>query len=144
MKVAPFLAVAALLGLSACEVPTLEQRKVLDSMVGKNEVDVVRQFGVPSRSFQTQGHSFLAYIQNATEYTGGGGWGWGGWGAPGFGYGGWGGGWGGGFGGFGGGWGAPGWGYGGFPGTAYNVSCQTTFELVAGRVVGWTMRGDGC
>lgn len=73
MKVAPFLAIAALLGLSACEVPSLEQRKVLDSMVGKNEVDVVRQFGVPSRSFQTQGHSFLAYIQNATEYTGGGG-----------------------------------------------------------------------
>lgn len=143
MKVAPFLAIAALLGLSACEVPSLEQRKVLDSMVGKNEVDVVRQFGVPSRSFQTQGHSFLAYIQNATEYTGGGGgWGWGGWGAPGFGYGGW----GGGFGGYGGGWGSPGFGYGGggFPGTSYNVSCQTTFELVTGRVVGWTLRGDGC
>ncbi|MBS1032963.1 hypothetical protein JK192_16570, partial [Gluconobacter cerinus] len=52
---------------------------------------------------------------------------------------GWGGGWGGpGYGGYGGGWG------GGFPATYYNTSCQTTFELVGGHVVGWTMRGDGC
>ncbi|KXV18117.1 hypothetical protein AD932_00425, partial [Gluconobacter oxydans] len=43
-----------------------------------------------------------------------------------------------------GGWGGMGgWG-GGFPSTYYNTSCQTTFELVSGKVVGWTMRGDGC
>ncbi|WP_155723021.1 hypothetical protein [Gluconobacter potus] len=42
------------------------------------------------------------------------------------------------------GWGGMGgWG-GGFPSTYYNTSCQTTFELVSGKVVGWTMRGDGC
>ncbi|GAN92007.1 hypothetical protein Gbth_005_008 [Gluconobacter thailandicus F149-1 = NBRC 100600] len=136
MKKAKLLSVVALLALSACEVPTLQQRQVLDGMVGKSEVDVVRQFGVPSRSYQTEGHSFLAYIENETQYSGGGGWGWGGgWGGPG--WGGWGGGWGG-PGGWGGGWG------GGFPSTYYNTTCQTTFELVTGHVVGWTMRGDGC
>ncbi|MBS1104473.1 hypothetical protein JK202_16025, partial [Gluconobacter sp. Dm-62] len=46
-----------------------------------------------------------------------------------------------GWGGMGGGWGGMG---GGFPATYYNTSCQTTFELVSGKVVGWTMRGDGC
>ncbi|ANQ42657.1 hypothetical protein BAR24_15120 [Gluconobacter oxydans] len=139
MKKAKLLSVVALLALSACEVPTLQQRQVLDGMVGKSEVDVVRQFGVPSRSYQTEGHSFLAYIENETQYSGGGGWGWGGWGGGwgGPGGGGWGGGWGG-PGGWGGGWG------GGFPSTYYNTTCQTTFELVTGHVVGWTMRGDGC
>ncbi|AFW01729.1 hypothetical protein B932_2162 [Gluconobacter oxydans H24] len=139
MKKAKLLSVVALLALSACEVPTLQQRQVLDGMVGKSEVDVVRQFGVPSRSYQTEGHSFLAYIENETQYSGGGGWGWGGWGGGwgGPGWGGWGGGWGG-PGGWGGGWG------GGFPSTYYNTTCQTTFELVTGHVVGWTMRGDGC
>ncbi|MGC5748219.1 hypothetical protein J4P41_06180 [Gluconobacter sp. NFX36] len=140
MKKAKLLSVVALLALSACEVPTLQQRQVLDGMVGKTEVDVVRQFGVPTRSYQTEGHSFLAYIENQTQYSGGGGgWGWGGWGGGwgGPGWGGWGGGWGG-PGGWGGGWG------GGFPSTYYSTSCQTTFELVTGHVVGWTMRGDGC
>lgn len=126
----------ALVALTGCEVPALQQRKVLDSMVGKNEVDVVRAFGVPSRSFQAQGHTFLAYVRNSVEYSGGGwsggaGWGWGGWGP------GWGGGWGGGWG--------PGWGWGtSLPSTAYNLNCQTSFELVNGRVVGWILRGDGC
>ncbi|KXV52409.1 hypothetical protein AD946_13780, partial [Gluconobacter thailandicus] len=101
MKKAKLLSVVALLALSACEVPTLQQRQVLDGMVGKSEVDVVRQFGVPSRSYQTEGHSFLAYIENETQYSGG-----------------------------------------GFPSTYYNTTCQTTFELVTGHVVGWTMRGD--
>lgn len=140
MKKVGVLSVLVLLGLSACEVPTLQQRKVLDSMVGKSEVDVLRQFGVPTRNYDAQGHTFLAYIDNQTQYSPGGGWGWDGWGG---GWGGWGGGWGG-MGGWGGGWGGMGgWG-GGFPSTYYNTSCQTTFELVSGHVVGWTMRGDGC
>lgn len=138
VKLLPLTAGLALLALAACDVPTLKQRKVLDATIGKSEVDVVREFGVPTRTYTAGDHSFLAYIDNETQYTGGGGWGWGGWG-------GWGGGWGG-WGGWGGGWG-PGWGGGwggGFPATYYNTSCQTTFELVSGRVVAWTMRGDGC
>ena len=72
MKKAKLLSVVALLALSACEVPTLQQRKVLDSMVGKSEVDVIRQFGVPTKDYQAEGHSFLAYIDNQTQYSGGG------------------------------------------------------------------------
>ncbi len=134
MKKTVFLSFAALLTLSACDVPTVQQRKVLDSMIGKTDVDVLRTFGVPTRTYQASGHDFLAYIDNETNYSpgsGGWGWGWGGgpWGGYG-GYGGWGGGWGGGF--------------GGFPPSYYNTTCQTTFELTNSRVVGWTMRGDGC
>ncbi|MBS1077260.1 hypothetical protein JK217_05780, partial [Gluconobacter kondonii] len=80
MKKVGVLSVLVLLGLSACEVPTLQQRKVLDSMVGKSEVDVLRQFGVPTRNYDAQGHTFLAYIDNQTQYSPGGGWGWDGWG----------------------------------------------------------------
>ncbi|WP_264921743.1 hypothetical protein, partial [Tanticharoenia sakaeratensis] len=99
MKTSRLVPFAALLALTACEVPTAAQRRQLDAMVGKSEVDVLRQFGVPQRSFQASGHNFLAYIDNQTNYSGGGGWGWGWGGGP------WGGGWGGGWGGWGGGWG---------------------------------------
>ncbi|MBB2202655.1 hypothetical protein [Gluconacetobacter tumulisoli] len=143
MKYASILPLAALLALTACEVPSPQQKRLLNSMVGRDEVDVIRTFGVPTRSYQAEGHVFLAYIDNQTNYspgTMGWGWGWGG--------GGWGGGWGGpGWGGGWGGWGGPGWGGGwggGFPGSYYTSSCQTTFEIVTGKVAAWTMRGDGC
>lgn len=89
---------------------------MLDSMIGKQAVDVVRTFGVPTRQFKSGDHTFLAYVNQQTDYsTPMGGWGYGGWG-----YG------------------------GGFPTTAYTYTCQTTFELVNGVVSAWTMRGDGC
>ncbi|GAA4481113.1 hypothetical protein [Gluconacetobacter asukensis] len=142
MKYLSLLPLAALLALTACEVPSPEQRKLLNSMVGRGEVDVIRTFGVPTRSYEAQGHTFLAYIDSETNYSpGAGGWGWGWSGGPG---------WGGGWGGWGGGWGGPGWGpgwgggWGGMGGTVYTSTCQTTFEVIAGRVSGWTMRGDGC
>ena len=145
------LLVAPLLSLAACESPTPAQRRALDAMVGRTPVDVVRSFGVPTRTYTADGHTFLAYVDNETGYipgTPGPGWGWGfgglGWGG---GYGGgWGGGWGGGYGGgfggggFGGGYG----GYGGFGSSYYSSTCQTTFEVVNDKVSSWTMRGDGC
>lgn len=132
----------AVMALAACSGPTEEQRKQLNSLVGKTEVDVIRAYGVPTRTYQADGHVFLAYIDNQTNYYPGSmGWGWGWGGGPG-----WGGGWGGGPG-----WGWGGWGWGGgmmggggFPPSVYNSVCQTTFELAAGLVTGWTMRGDGC
>ncbi|NHO31253.1 hypothetical protein [Acetobacter fallax] len=141
-RIWPLLAVFVVAG---CTGPTDAQRKQLDALVGKTEVDVIRAYGVPTRTFQTNGHIFLAYIDNQTSYSSGGmGWGWGGWGGgPG-----WGGGWGGYGGGWGGGWGGGGMGMGmmggGFPSSYYNTVCQTTFELAGGAVTGWTMRGDGC
>ena len=127
-----------LLALAGCEHPTPAQRRLLDSMVGKTPVDVVRAFGVPTRTYTADAHSFLAYIDNETGYipgTPGWGWGFGGYG------------WGGGFGGFGYG-GYDGFGYGGgfggFPPSSYSTSCQTTFEVTDDTVRAWTMRGDGC
>lgn len=123
-----------LLALAACQVPSPQERRKLDSMIGRPTVDVIRTFGVPTRQFTTGNHTFLAYISQETDYSMpmGGGWGYGpGWGG-GWGYGGW--------GGYGGGWG----GWGGGMGTAYTYTCQTNFEVVNGIVSSWTMRGDGC
>jgi hypothetical protein len=118
------------LALAGCAVPSPAQRRLLDSMIGRTPVDVVRAFGVPTRTYSAEGHSFLAYIDNQTGYIPGTpGPGWGG------GYG-WGGGWGGG------GWGWGGWG--GFPPSYYTSTCQTTFEVVGDKVASWAMRGDGC
>ncbi|AQT04675.1 hypothetical protein [Acetobacter persici] len=134
-----FLLLVSMLSLAACQVPTAKERRQLDSMIGKQAVDVVRTYGVPTRQFVSGNHTFMSYINQQTDYS-----------MPmsGWGYGGWGGGWGGGFGGWGGGWGGPGWGGGwgggGWGGTAYTYTCQTNFELVNGVVSAWTMRGDGC
>ncbi|GBQ66619.1 hypothetical protein AA103196_1452 [Ameyamaea chiangmaiensis NBRC 103196] len=135
----------ALLALTACETPSPKQRRLLDSMVGQPEVSLIRQFGVPTRTFSANGHNFLAYVDNQTSYYSGGGSGWGwGWGGGGWGWGGpgWGGGWGGWGSGYGMG-GPGGWG-GGWGGSTYSSSCQTTFEVIDGKVSAWTMRGDGC
>lgn len=137
---------AALAALSACAVPSPAQRKVLDSMIGRSETDLVRTFGVPSRNFTTDGHTFLAYVENETSYSPGSGLGWG-WGWGGGGWGGGFGGYGGGFGGYGGGFGGfggYGGGFGGFPPSYYQSSCATTFEINGGRVASWNVRGDGC
>lgn len=118
-------------GLAGCSVPPLENPKVLNTLVGQTALQIVQRFGVPTGTFQTQGHQFLAYNQTQTTFSStdpGWGWGWGdyGWGGPGWG------------------WGGP-WGYEG-PSTSMvtTESCQTTFELENDRVLGWKMRGDGC
>ncbi|MEE8662606.1 MAG: hypothetical protein SOH81_03365 [Acetobacter sp.] len=124
--------------------PTKEEKVRLDALIGQTQVDVVRAWGVPSRTYEANGHLFMAYVDNETGSSAGsmnfgmGGWGGNGWGAPGWGGNGW--GWGGG----GWGWGGNGWGYGGMPASYYSSSCQTTFELVKGTVTGWTVRGNGC
>lgn len=109
-------------------------------MIGRSETDLVRAFGVPTHTFTTDGHTFLAYTDNESSYSPGSpglgwGWGWGGWGWGGGGFGGYGGGWGGSYGGFGG---------GGFPPTYYQSVCTTTFEVNGGHVASWNVRGDGC
>lgn len=112
-----FILLLGALALTGCQVPSKKERRQLDSMIGKQTTDVVRTFGVPTRQFVSGNHTFLAYINQQTDYTMPmSGWGWdGGWG-----------------------------GMGGGMGTAYTYTCQTTFELVNGIVTAWTMRGDGC
>lgn len=108
----------------------IEEIKKLNAMIGQPEIEVIRQFGVPARKYEVDGHKFLAYIETNTDYTTypAGGWGWGG--GP----------WGGYYG------GGP-WNYGGlngFNGYYSTVSCQTTFELANNKVISWNQRGDGC
>ena len=142
MKSARSFSLALLLAVSACAVPSPAQRKVLDSMIGRSETDLLRTFGVPSRSFNADGHLFLAYVQDESSYFPG---------SPGFGYGGFGYGGFGGFGGFGygggfGGFGPYGYGggFGGFGPSYYQSSCTTTFEVTGSKVAAWNVRGDGC
>ncbi|MFT8718874.1 MAG: hypothetical protein ABF824_05760, partial [Acetobacter sp.] len=61
--------VLALASLAACSGPTEAERKQLDSLIGKTEVDVVRTYGVPTRTFMAQDRLFLAYIDNQTSYS---------------------------------------------------------------------------
>ena len=128
---------APLLALAACQTPTPAQRRLLNSLIGRPPVEVVRTFGVPTRTYSTDGHNFLAYIEDESSYFPGSGFGYGG-----FGYGGY-----GGFGGFGGFGGYDGFGFGGFggfPASYYSASCQTLFEVVDDKVASWSLRGNGC
>jgi hypothetical protein len=128
----------AVVALGGCAYPTAAERARLDGLIGHSEVDLLRTYGVPTRSYAAQGHTFMAYDSSYTTYDPGfGGFGpWGGYGPyGGFGYGGFGGGYGG-FGGFGFG--------GGIPPSVESYSCVKTFEVNAGRVAAWTLHGNGC
>ncbi len=126
---------AASTALAGCEIPSAAERARLDALVGHPELDVLRSYGVPTRSYNAQGHDFLAYDNSYTTYDPGFG-PWGGFGPyGGFGYGGF------GYGGFG--YGGLGFG-GGFPPSVNTYSCVTTFEIAAGRVAAWSLHGDGC
>jgi hypothetical protein len=131
----PALAATMLLAaasLAGCAVPSAAERARLDALIGHPEVDLLRSYGVPTRNFTAQGHTFLAYDRSYTTVDPGFG-PWGGFGPYGFGgYGGF------GYGGFGGGFGA------GFPPSVDTYSCVTTFEIDNDRVAAWTLHGDGC
>jgi hypothetical protein len=114
---------AGLTLLAGCAYPNPQHVAALNAMIGKSEADLVRAYGVPSRSVETGGSKFVAYSQHKIEsfpdgpYWGGYGW-----------HGGW--GW----------WGRGGWGY---P-DIEEFDCETTFELKQGLVKGWNLRGNAC
>ena len=112
--------------LAACS-SLPDRTAVLNSLVGQPETEVVRRFGVPSRTFETGGHNYLAYAEQLSQRIDGG---------PFF--------FGGGF--YGGGFGyGPGFGYGAaFPTEIVPRVCETTFDVSGGRVVGWALRGNAC
>ncbi len=109
--------------LAGCAVgPSPARVAALNALIGQDETTLVKQLGVPTRSFTTGGHTFLAYDERHVEVVPG--WQpypWGPWG--------WGGGW--------------GWNY-GFPPQAVTYGCETTFELTANRVTSWSLRGNDC
>ncbi len=117
------LLAALLLLLAACDPYALQRRQAEAArFVGASEADLVRQLGVPTRSFEAGGRRFLAYDQGHTDivpplYP---------W-RPAWPYGGF------------------GFGYGGdFPAQVVQDVCETTFEVAAGRVTGFTLRGNAC
>ena len=119
------------LGAAGCAAP-IDRAPYLNSLVGQPETEIVRRLGVPSRTYDTDGHRFLAYRQQRTSIYNSG---------PAFGFGGFGGGYGGGYG-YGGGFGGLG---GGFSDSeVVNRTCETTFEVVRGTVISWSLRGNAC
>ena len=97
-----------------------DRRVVLSALVGQPETEVVRQLGVPSRSYETGGRKFIAYDERRTDLIPA---------AP-----------------FIGGFGYLGYGYGGFafPPQVIDRGCETTLEVAGGRVVSWSLRGNAC
>ena len=90
----------------------------LASYIGQSEADLVRSLGVPSRTLNTDGHRFLAYLDRRVDFVPGY--------SPfrpyrfGFGYG-------------------P-----AFPPQAIERSCETTFEIADGKVASFALRGNAC
>lgn len=122
MKLAVFIAALALAGCTTGP----NRATVLNGLIGQNETELVHQMGVPTRTYDTPGHHFLAYAQRSVDYIPGGpffgGYGFG----PGFGYG---------FGGL---------GYSAFPPEVIDRQCETTFDVTGGRVASWSLRGNAC
>jgi hypothetical protein len=107
--------------LSGCVTSGIAQRTAeLVTYVGVSEADLVRALGVPTRTYETGGKRFLAYTERRLDVIPGG--------YGGFGY---------------------GYGYGryyggGFPADVVERFCETTFELDAGKVTRFTLRGNAC
>lgn len=114
--------VSAAVILSACAT-TENYEKILSAWVGAEEIDLVRQWGAPNRTYEAGGSKFLTYasrqnvylpgaaptyqttIVGKTAYTTQ---------------------------------------VGGTPGYVIGVACITTFEVKDSRVVAWQWRGDDC
>lgn len=110
---------ALTLTLTACTYGQ-DRGRYLTSLVGQPEAELIRQMGVPNRTYETAGHRFVAYTQRQTVYFDA---------SPSFGFG---------YGYF----GASA--YTGFPAEVVERQCETTFEIGAGRVLSWTNRGNTC
>ena len=112
-------------GLAGCAAP-VDRSPFLNSLVGQPETELVRRLGVPTRTYETSGHRFLAYQERQTSIVGTG-IGFGDFGGLGYG----------------------GFGYGGF-GTTFSNSrivervCETTFDVAGGRGMTWSLRGNAC
>jgi len=105
--------------LAGCTAPPEQQQANFQPLVGRSEADLVRQLGVPTRTVETDGHRFLAYLsRNVTVLPGSGPWEpfWSGW-------------W----------WHGP-----DVPPAVVDRVCETTFEIGAGRVQSFQMRGNAC
>ena len=115
-------AATLLLCVAACGNRLAERQAALAPLVGGSETDLVRALGVPTRSFDSVGHRFLAFVDTRAAVIPGT------YGPPPWGY-----------------WG-PGsaWALGASPPQVIESVCETTFEIVDTKVVGFSLRGSGC
>ena len=113
------IALLGLVSLAGCAVGVPRQ-EILNALVGQPESEAVRVLGVPNRSFQANGHTFLAFDERRLSYVPA---------APAFGP-----------------WGSFGYGYGYYipPTIPVERRCETTLDVVGGRVVSWSLQGDAC
>ena len=120
-------ALAVALLTAACA-QGMDRRAYLNTLIGTPEAEAVRQLGVPSRTYETGGHKFLAYTEQRADYIG----------SPIM------------FGaGFGAGFYGPRFGYAGFGPTVFGPTviervCETTLDITEGRVATWQLRGNAC
>lgn len=118
----PMAAVLAMgLVLSACanQGAAIRQARVVHYL-GMSETDLLRERGAPTRTIESAGHRFLAYDRKLEEYV-----------PPArlasasmFGF-------------------ARGFGY-VYPARVITWACETTFEIVDGKVIAMTERGNYC
>ena len=122
-----FFVFSALLGLVGCAYPDPQHVRELNALVGRTEPDLLRSYGVPTRTYDTSGLRFVSYQMSRIESVPGDGFGYGAFGYGGFGYG--------------------GFGYGGFGGFGPEIiqrDCTTTFELQNHIVRSYSLRGNDC
>lgn len=102
---------------SGCVDRLAQRRAALSGLVGATEADLVRSLGVPTRSYEAGGRRFLAYTESRIDVI------------PGF------------------------YPYspwdpfpyaGGIPPQVQQSVCETTFEILDGRVASWSLRGNAC
>lgn len=115
MRCAILLVLTAL--VAGCVNQLAVRQAYLSQFVGQPESAVVRQMGVPARSYETGGVKYLAYSEQRINIT------------PAFpSY-------------------SPfftGWYGGGIPPQVVELRCETTFEVTDGTVKSFTLRGNAC
>jgi hypothetical protein len=107
-----------LTGLFAGCVNQLAARQAeLGQLIGQPESVLIQRMGVPNRTYETDGVKYLAYDEQRVDIV------------PGY----------------------PtynpfftGWYGGGFPPEVVELRCETTFEIAAGTVKAFTLRGNAC
>ncbi len=110
--------------LAGCVDYEKQEEAYLSTMVGLSEAELIQRMGVPQRTYEANGHKFLAYEHQSESYMSeddfGGGFGMMGMGPYGF--------------------GEPDFG----SGEVDISTCQTVFDLVKGYVQSFSRHGDGC
>jgi hypothetical protein len=113
----PIILLAVIALAAGCTDQRAERQAYLSRFIGQPESMLVQQMGVPTRSFETGGVRYLAYNEHRIDIVPGG---------PTF---------------------APyylGWYGASFPPQVIEWNCETTFEVTAGTVKSFMLRGNAC